>query len=742
MNSNGKSRNEVDISEVDIPIIKLKMLNIQTNEEDLEDVDWFFTEDEPLETSQKGPSDPAKGHCKLKDYFDVEVNEVVQQGVRITSLKSGEGSESTDDEFDDCFVDIPIVTKSRPFLSKSGVTNKQLSHDSGPTTSGQTLISSASKFERKGGAPEPLQLVQCSNDGEFDQCFGAKEYISEQEDSQQTEMQSDSNFVEKNKVHLDHLLKNMCNVKSSHTKVKNSSRHFKTIESTLEELTGDMKSGGKCEEAASEKCDIPKMINKLNTCNSDHSALQDMSKLLSQLKVKSSSSKVLNRSRHYKTIDSTFEEFNRSEKLEQSPPMLNQKDSLLVRQGTQLDTKSVDEIQKTARILSMDCDVESIARGLSHDCEEVMDVVLQVANRQSQGQDTLKLNESSVHIVTSCSRLLSENPGVIEGTVIPVPSDIITLLIMKEEQLLRTVVINGDLTPTFHHKGYQPTLGKVRTTLSPQEYMGPSKEPWSQGASQILKQHQIDVVLTTGEVAPELQGQVPHTVLIPNVSYSALQAICAASEITMATYITDISPFHICPGLSLKPLSQDWNLRGTDKHYISVMLLHSVAQTVVYSHPAQIGRDSFEQEFWRCVHSLSRALNRGSVLPGGGETEEHCAENLLNKAELLEEGTKSEVMRSVAQILHAYRNHVCFGLSISQLVCSLSLALDQRHSRTQQSFSQISHSYTHRQEMELQCYDEVSTKQDAWVVAMNTALTLLQIDMSIVTGIEDSLNKI
>lgn len=97
-------------------------------------------------------------------------------------------------------------------------------------------------------------------------------------------------------------------------------------------------------------------------------------------------------------------------------------------------------------------------------------------------------------------------------------------------------------------------------------------------------------------------------------------------------------------------------------------------------------------------------------------------------------------MRGVAQILHAYQNHVCCGLSVTQLISSLSLALDQRHSRTQQSFSQTSH--THRHEKEVQCYDEVSTKQAAWVVAMNTALTLLQIDTSIVTGIEDSLNKI
>lgn len=209
--------------------------------------------------------------------------------------------------------------------------------------------------------------------------------------------------------------------------------------------------------------------------------------------------------------------------------------------------------------------------------------------------------------------------------------------------LIQTIclqVINGDLTPTYRHKGYRPTLGKVSNTLTPQEYRGSSKEPWCQEVIQILQQvghiketyrewlvqwddimhvirkkinftteefsnvlykggvllkeitnlilfsmyipvyaffiisyntgcinwyfftllirhgyefdvliaaisfspqHQVDVVLTTGEVSQELQGQVPHVLMVPNVPYSALQSICVASEITMATYITDIS---------------------------------------------------------------------------------------------------------------------------------------------------------------------------------------------------------
>ena len=54
-------------------------------------------------------------------------------------------------------------------------------------------------------------------------------------------------------------------------------------------------------------------------------------------------------------------------------------------------------------------------------------------------------------------------------------------------------------------------------------------------------QHQIDVVLASGKISSDLQGQLPHIIFIHNVPYSALQSICSASDVTMAIYITDIS---------------------------------------------------------------------------------------------------------------------------------------------------------------------------------------------------------
>lgn len=113
-------------------------------------------------------------------------------------------------------------------------------------------------------------------------------------------------------------------------------------------------------------------------------------------------------------------------------------------------------------------------------------------------------------------------------------------------------------------------------------------------------------------------------------------------------------------------------------------------------------------------------------------------------ADSLESGTKYLVMRELAEVLCNYGNYVCGHSSITQLVHFLSLALAERQSHPQSSPQGLStHPYTteHEGTQNLPYYDEGTTKLALWTAAMNTALVLLQIDSSIITGI-DSLNKI
>ncbi|XP_061169502.1 Bardet-Biedl syndrome 12 protein homolog [Saccostrea echinata] len=744
------------------------MLNIQAeDEEDVEDVTWFFTEDTPLDTSQiNGPEATFSTGCGVVGHFDVDVDEVVKEGVQFMSLKNEEGRESNDDEFKDCFDDIPKVVKSQTFQSTTCRVDSQTSQKTQPSItmgclSHNTKVSCYKSWESR--LQQKVSQLKCQDENEFDQSFEKSPRkpgdICEQDLENMSIKQQQ--LIEK--------LQKTSKVKSSHNQVWNCSRHFKTMESTVKELRGENDPNHSREMSTTQEemsvDSFPATVHeKLET--KDTESVKNLNDLISKLRIQTSSYKIFNRSRHYKTVKSTLDEqhgvkdddlltvkekYLKIQLLEKTKNIsLNEGDEefSFANPGNQsIGDVAYQTIAKGVRqdckdvlggdYLDIDVGYQSIARGLSHGCEDVMDIVLKVVFMQTPNQDALKLNVSGVSVVTSTVGFLSDNPVIVDGTVIEVSSDVITGLVNKGRQILRTVVINGDITTAFRHKGYKSTLDTVNTSISSQQYITQREDAWIEQVIQTLEMEQIDAVLASGKICPDLQGHLPNVVMVQNVPFPALQCICVSSDITMATYVSDIGQFHICPCLAFEPLHDDWVYCHTDKQYVTVKLPKKLTQSVVYSHPAQIGRDCFEQEFWRCCKSLSKALGMGSVLPGKGKTEELCALALLDKADMSKNGTKSLVMRELAQVLLSYYHYVCNYTSITQLVNSLILSLGERESSLQSPSCRINSMQDDLKE-HIECYDEGTTKMASWDIAINTALTLLQIDSYILTGSNSS----
>lgn len=114
-------------------------------------------------------------------------------------------------------------------------------------------------------------------------------------------------------------------------------------------------------------------------------------------------------------------------------------------------------------------------------------------------------------------------------------------------------------------------------------------------------------------------------------------------------------------------------------------------------------------------------------------------------SDTVEYETSSEVMKELAQILHNYILYVNSWSSISELFGRLSLVLGQRetspvHPKMNSASPRPPGAFVHQQDSPF--YDEGTTKYNSWFAAMNMALTLLQIDASIVTGINKSLTEI
>ena len=385
-----------------IPVIELKM-SVRKNdeaEEDLDDVDWFFTEEESLGTREMDPPFKTTNTSSgAQRYFDIEVNEVIQTSALLTSLKSGGSDDTDDDDFEDCFEDFPRMSKSRTFHSKS--CGKELFNQCPKLE--HSHISDSFAFDR---------ITTCDN--EFNECFEGQELNVHQERNFQIDKQNICKPPEKDVELLDKLLRKMSSVKSYHNKVKNSSRHFKTIESTVKELRGDgelsnenhEKGPGKSVSSAAWKTSRGSSMDEgHSTMDEGHSTMDEghsialaeraqMSALLIS-KVKTSSSKVLNRSRHYKTFDTTLEELNESNTTEKSVSVLTNTNMLSGdTEESERDDRRIGmgkDLQSTSELSSVgDVEYQSIARGLSHGCEDVMDTVLLAARKQSEDKDALE----------------------------------------------------------------------------------------------------------------------------------------------------------------------------------------------------------------------------------------------------------------------------------------------------------------------------------------------------------------
>ena len=374
-----------------IPVIELKM-SVRKNdeEEDLDDVDWFFTEEESLETREMDPPFKTTNTSSgAQRYFDIEVNEVIQTSALITSLKSGGSDDTDDDDFEDCFEDVPRVSKSRTFHSES--CGKELYNQCPKLEHSQSItndISDSFAFDR---------ITTCDN--EFNECFEGQEFNVHQERNFQTDKQNTCKPPEKDVELLDKLLRKMSSINSCHNKVKNSSRHFKTIESTVKELRGDGELSNENHKKGLVKSDSTpagKMCRG-SSMDQEHSITEaeKAQGLLLKSKVKTSSSKVLNRSRHYKSFDTSLEEVNESKTAEKSVSVLTNTNMLSGDTGeSERDDRRIGMgkyLQSTSELSSVgDVEYQSIARGLSHGCEEVMDTVLLAARKQSEDKDALE----------------------------------------------------------------------------------------------------------------------------------------------------------------------------------------------------------------------------------------------------------------------------------------------------------------------------------------------------------------
>lgn len=295
--------------------------------------------------------------------------------------------------------------------------------------------------------------------------------------------------------------------------------------------------------------------------------------------------------------------------------------------------------------------------------EDLVDAVAEVVFQQSKpGELRLHLGTVRVHgRIGSCAR-----PKVIKGVIVEVSADKISSGQPTDGKLYRALLVNGDLTESYHHKGYKPL--KFKETMTVEEFVqGSSKaDMWSQDLVCVLNELSVNMMLVKGRCAASIEQMLTsHDVLvIGSVPYSLLECLSEAAKINMVTYPALATQEHVCKNVSVTALQENW-IDRMGRPEVVISLKGDNPQTIVLSELTHVLVDLREQELWDGLHRVNSALHCGYLLPGAGMTDKACCSFLMQQIDALKQdkrcvtNTASQYRLMVLEtVLSSFREYI------------------------------------------------------------------------------------
>lgn len=428
-------------------------------------------------------------------------------------------------------------------------------------------------------------------------------------------------------------------------------------------------------------------------------------------------------------------------------------------------------------------DLGELAAGLSHGDHSSMRLVegavrLQHQNTSMcQGHWTMPFTFDTSRVFTCCLPGLPETLScVCSGYVTVVSMFSMTVLEDLQNQPLRVVLIEGDLTENYRHLGFTKSAN-VQTVLESMKklHQDSSEELWTNNVLQVLIKFNVNLVLVQGTVSKHIIEKCVHTkrLVIGSVNGSVMQAFAEASGAMQVSYITQVSENSVGRGVSMtfwrsSPLDVG---DGISRMAILLKTEGINLVTVVLTGPVTAQMQTKEDRFWTCAYRLHYALKEQKVFLGGGAVEFLCLSHLqilmeqpLNKGDQICLGGLHNTSSWLASSLALYRPTVLKCLAdgwhkyLSTVLCNTANYSSEFEARTfiqhhlqnatdsGSPSSYILNEYSklnsgvfnsgisNKLEQIPRVYDIVTPKIEAWRRALDLVLLVLQTDSEIITG--------
>lgn len=378
-------------------------------------------------------------------------------------------------------------------------------------------------------------------------------------------------------------------------------------------------------------------------------------------------------------------------------------------------------------------------------------------------------------LLTCCLHGLPETLScVCLGYITPVPMSSFTLIKELQDQPVRVVLIEGDLTESYRHLGFNKSAD-IKTVLDSGKLPEDSSEElWANRVLQVLIQFNVNLILVQGTVSEHLTEKCMHSkrLVIGSVNGSVLQAFAEAVKAVPVAYVTQVNEDCVGSGVSVSFWRHPQDI--VDSSRIAVLLKTEGINliTAVLTSPVNAQMQMKEDRFWSCAYRLYHALKEERVFLGGGAVEFLCLSHLQILAEQsLTKGNRAcsgwlpstsswlasslsvyrpTVLKCLASGWHKYLSAVMCNTATHSSAAEASMFVQHHVQKATDSgspssyilseYSNLSNGIFHSGisdtlEWVPRVYDTAIPKTEAWRRALDLVLLVLQTDSEIITGL-------
>ncbi|KAM6999752.1 chaperonin-containing T-complex member BBS12 [Tautogolabrus adspersus] len=413
-------------------------------------------------------------------------------------------------------------------------------------------------------------------------------------------------------------------------------------------------------------------------------------------------------------------------------------------------------------------DIKYISERLSHGCVDAMNLVFEASRTQSNSiqQDTSCPTFDITKVMTCVLPGLPEEQAcVTPGCILLLSAEQASVAHHLKDQLLKVVLINGDLSFNYSHLGFKRPTGIQRVSEETALSSSSKEEDWMEKVVMLLLNLEVDLILVSGLVSEKVIQRCSrhHILALEKVNVSVLKGLADASGAVPVTYATQLSKH--CVGAGVKVAI--WRDLSSYERKPSIAVnistgVNSKLVTVVLTSCIEGKLQALEDQFWACAYRLHLALKEKALLPGAGVTEMLCIHHLQKQAE-----RDSSQQTKEAAVANPYRS-VVLHLMADGLIDYLSTvmvntgkfskvqawtAVSQQLQACNQSpgvLSKFSELFLEAEKegraMSLpvkspdapstNVFDNLSVKQEAWRKASDLVFLVLQTDAEVITGID------